>query len=44
MATVTEDENIDIKPKELIDKNSSEQHGLNYKRQAMDDIANRPKH
>ena len=46
-ATVTEDENetgsLDIEPKGLIDQNSSNQQGLNRKRQAMEDIANRPK-
>ena len=47
VATVTEDENetcsLDIEPRELIDQNSSDQQGLNRKRQAMEDIANRPK-
>jgi len=45
---VTEDENetssLHIEPGELIDQSSSEQQGLNRKRQAMEDIANRPKH
>jgi len=47
MAMVTEDENetqsLDIEPREPIDQNSSEQQGLNRKRQAMEDIANKPK-